>query len=72
MAYDKTHKKDYFQLNVKLDYERDADVIDYMQHVPNKHDVLLKAMRQHLACEACPECYCYNDKFLRYLEEVKE
>lgn len=68
MAYDKTHKKDYHQLNIKLDYERDADVIEYMRHALNKHDVVLNAIRCYMVCEECQDCYCHTDGFIALLE----
>lgn len=46
MAYDKTHKKDYYQLNVKLDYVRDDDVIHYLDNVvDNKRAAVCDGVR---------------------------
>lgn len=44
MPYDKQHTKDYYQLNVKLDYERDADVIAFLEHVENKRKTVCDAI----------------------------
>lgn len=48
MAYDKQHTKDYYQLNVKLDYDRDADVISFLQTVDNKRRTICKAIETYI------------------------
>lgn len=48
MAYDKRHKKDYYQINVKLDHDRDADVIEFFKACPNKRRALCAVVRYWL------------------------
>lgn len=53
MAYDKTHTKNYKQLNIKLDIERDKDVIDFFEYTPNKRKALCAVVREWI--ESIPE-----------------
>ena len=45
MAYDKEHKKDYKQINIKLDPERDQDVIQFFDYAINKRKALCAVVR---------------------------
>ena len=45
MAYDKEHKKDYKQINIKLDPERDHDVIQFFEYSINKRKALCAVVR---------------------------
>lgn len=48
MAYDKKHKKDYRCYNIKLHYDRDADVIQFLDYSPNKRKAICAVIRAWL------------------------
>ena len=48
MAYDKEHTKDYYQLNIKLHLDTDADVVAFFQNVPNKRKAVCAVVREWL------------------------
>lgn len=49
MAYDKTHRKDYYQFKINLDYDRDADLISFLQTLPNKKKFVLEALAVYVS-----------------------
>ena len=49
MAYDKTHKKDYYQFKINLDYDRDADLISFLQTLPNKKKFVLEVLAARIS-----------------------
>ena len=72
MAYDKTHKKDYYQLNVKLDFIRDADVINYLDlMVDNKREAVCEGIRALRALKKAQEILITQSGIFR-IEEVEE
>lgn len=48
MAYDKQHRKDYKQFNIKLHYDEDRDVIEFLDYSPNKRKVICAVIRAWL------------------------
>ena len=48
MAYDKQHKKDYKQFNIKLHYDEDRDVIEFLDYSPNKRKAICAVIRAWL------------------------
>ena len=48
MAYDNRHNADYRQLNIKLHYDSDADVIAFFDNVPNMRLAVCAVVREWL------------------------
>ena len=61
MAYDKQHIKDYKQINIKLHYDTDADVIQFFEYTPNRRKALCAVVREWLDPDFGPERGENND-----------
>ena len=61
MPYVKTHKKDYYQFKINLDYDRDADLISFLQTLPNKKLFVLKALAAYICIITNGEVKLYHE-----------
>lgn len=55
MAYDKEHTKDYYQLNIKLHLDTDADVVAFFRDVANKRKAVCYAVRKLINPSSGPQ-----------------